>query len=357
MNYISFPGLGIESFALNRVAFSIGGFDIMWYGIIITCGMLLAYLYGLTRAKLERVKSDDVTDLTLFLILFGIIGARLYYVLFKLEDFVVTDANGFNFVETLKKAVNLRSGGLAIYGGVIAGFITILIVARVKRIKFPVLLDIVAPCAMIGQLIGRWGNFFNVEAYGSTTDLPWRMGVGFGGGAPYVHPTFLYESLWNLLGLIIITALYKKKKFHGQIFLEYIIWYGVGRAFIEGLRTDSLMLGDFRVSQILSIALVAVGVIVLAVCLARAPRIPKGYYDKSTLTIKKSDIAEAVAESASIAEEVNAEAQKTASDAKETVENVSESVGSAAEIINREAEDIADIADDIEDIVPDKEEN
>ena len=305
MNYISFPGLGIESFSIDRVALTVGSFDIMWYGIIITCGMILAYLYGLTRAKIEKVKSDDVTDLTLFLIIFGVIGARIYYILFKLEDFIIKDANGtLDLVESLKKMVNLRTGGLAIYGGIIAGFFTILVISKIKRIRFPVLLDIVAPCAMIGQLIGRWGNFFNVEAYGSVTDLPWRMGVGFGGGAPYVHPTFLYESLWNLLGLVIITIIYKKKKFHGQIFLEYVIWYGIGRAFIEGLRTDSLMLGDFRVSQILSVALVAAGIIVLAISLAKAPKIPSTYYTKA-VTVEAAPASEAEEESEEASDEAD----------------------------------------------------
>lgn len=275
MKYISFPGLGIESLGIDRVAFTVFGIDIMWYGIIITAGMILAYLYGLTRAKIEKVKSDDITDLTLFLIIFGVIGARLYYVLFKLEDFVVTDAGSTwnNVLATLKEMVNIREGGLAIYGGIIAGALTAVVFARVKKIRIPVVFDILAPSVMVGQIVGRWGNFMNVEAYGSETDLPWRMGVGFGGGAPYVHPTFLYESLWNLLGLILITVFYKKKKFHGQVFLFYAIWYGAGRAFIEGLRTDSLMLGSFRVSQLLSVVICLAGIVLMVIGMNRAPRV------------------------------------------------------------------------------------
>ena len=274
MNYVSFPGFGIDSIKLDPVAFNIFGISVMWYGVIITCGMLLAYLYGLTRAKIEKVKSDDITDLTLFLVIFGVIGARLYYIIFKLDEFIIRGADGSVSVgETLKTMVNLRSGGLAIYGGIIAGFITAIIVARVKRIRFPVLADIVAPCLLIGQSIGRWGNFMNVEAYGSPTELPWRMGVGSGGGAPFVHPTFLYESLWNLVGFVLIAIFYKKKKFHGQVFLFYGIWYGVGRAWIEGLRTDSLMLGPFRVSQILSIVIVVVFAVLMAIGMAKAPRV------------------------------------------------------------------------------------
>ena len=176
MNTVSFPGLGIGPFVLDRVSFSVFGIEVMWYGLIITCGMILAYLYGLSRAKIEKVKSDDVTDLTLFLIVFGVVGARLYYILFKLEDFIVRTADGgLDLGGTLKAMVNLRSGGLAIYGGIIAGFLTAFVVARIKHIKFPIVLDIIAPCLMIGQAIGRWGNFVNVEAFGGETDLPWRM--------------------------------------------------------------------------------------------------------------------------------------------------------------------------------------
>ena len=275
MKYVSFPDLGIGPIQLNPVAFTVFGIDVMWYGLIITCGMLLAYLYGLSRAKIEKVKADDITDLTLFLIVFGVIGARLYYILFKLEDFVVADAGGAweNFLATAKNMLNFRGGGLAIYGGIIAGFVTAFVVARVKRIRFPVILDIVAPCLMIGQMIGRWGNFVNVEAYGSNTDLPWKMGVGTSGGMPYVHPTFLYESLWSLVGLILVSVFYKKKKFHGQVFVFYGLWYGLGRAWIEGLRTDSLMLGPLRVSQMLSIVIFVACAVIMAVGIARAPRV------------------------------------------------------------------------------------
>lgn len=275
MKYVSFPDLGIGPIRLDPVAFTLFGIDVMWYGLIITCGMLLAYLYGLSRAKIEKVKADDVTDLTLFLIVFGVVGARLYYILFKLEDFVVGDAGGVweNFLATAKNMLNFRGGGLAIYGGIIAGFVTAFVVARVKHIRFPVILDIVAPCLMIGQMIGRWGNFVNVEAYGSITELPWKMGIGTNGGMPFVHPTFLYESLWSLVGLILVSIFYKKKKFHGQVFVFYGLWYGLGRAWIEGLRTDSLMLGPLRVSQILSIVIFVACAVIMAVGLAKAPRV------------------------------------------------------------------------------------
>lgn len=274
MKYISFPGLGIESLAIDRVAFTVFGVDVMWYGILITVGMILAYLYGITRAKIERVKTDDITDLTLFLIIFGVIGARLYYIAFKPAEFIVTNpSGGTDIMATLKAVINVRSGGLAIYGGIIAGVITAIVFAKRKKIRIPVLLDILAPSVMVGQVLGRWGNFMNVEAYGSDCDLPWRMGVGFGGGAPYVHPTFFYESLWNLIGLALITAFYKKKKFHGQIVLFYAIWYGAGRAFIEGLRSDSLMVGPFRVSQLLSVVICVASVILMVIGMNKVPRV------------------------------------------------------------------------------------
>lgn len=297
MKYVSFPGLGIEAFGINSTAIDIGGLQIMWYGIIITLGMVLAYLYGLSRAKIEKVRSEDITDLTLFVILFGVLGARIYYILFELDQFIYTasDSDWENILVTLKAMVNIRGGGLAIYGGIIAGALTAVIFCRKKKIRIPVILDILAPSVMVGQIIGRWGNFMNVEAYGSETTLPWRMGVGFGGGAPYVHPTFLYESLWNLLGFVLITIFYKKKKFHGQIFLFYAIWYGAGRALIEGLRTDSLMLGPVRVSQIFSVVVCVAGIVLMILGIKRAPRVLRktaechdGDIDASDVTVEES---------------------------------------------------------------------
>ena len=155
-------------------------------------------------------------------------------------------------------------------GGIIAGFLTAIVVARKKRIRFSVIADIAGPAVMVGQIIGRWGNFVNVEAYGAETTLPWRMGIlySFDDAASFVsekfvHPTFLYESLWNLVGLILITYLYKKKKFHGQMFLTYMTWYGFGRMLIEGLRTDSLYIGSIRVSQMVGLVTFVVGMILL----------------------------------------------------------------------------------------------
>ena len=226
MTYVSFPGLGIEPFHMDRVAFSLFGVNVNWYGLIITCGMILAVLYALWHAKFERVKTDDIIDLALFLSIAGVIGARLYYVIMEFDQYLVTNGTFWkNLTGTLYNIIAVWNGGLAIYGGIIAGFLTAIVVARKKRIRFSVIADIAGPAVMVGQIIGRWGNFVNVEAYGAETTLPWRMGIlySFDDAASFVsekfvHPTFLYESLWNLVGLILITYLYKKKKFHGQMF-------------------------------------------------------------------------------------------------------------------------------------------
>jgi len=278
MTYVSFPGLGIEPFHMERIAFSLFGLEVNWYGLIIVCGMILAVAYALWHAKTEKVKSDDIIDLALVLIIFGVIGARLYYVIMEFDSYLVTSGTFLqNLGKTLYNIIAVWNGGLAIYGGIIAGFIGGLVVAKVKRIRFPVIADIAGPAVMIGQIVGRWGNFVNVEAHGGPTALPWRMGIltSYNGGESwaseiYVHPTFLYESLWNLLGLILITALYKKKKFHGQMFIMYMTWYGFGRMFIEGLRTDSLYIGDIRVSQLVAALTFLLGVVLMIINLRRA---------------------------------------------------------------------------------------
>lgn len=256
MNIISFPGLGIEGIKLNKVAFTIFGKDIAWYGVIITVGIILAFLYVMSRTKIEGVKADDIYDYAIWCVISGIIGARIYYVLFKLEDF-----------HSFYDVIAIWNGGLAIYGAVIGGAAAALIVSAVKKIKPLKILDMLSPAVMIGQILGRWGNFFNAEAYGGETDLPWRMGIQFGGvgNTYYYHPTFLYESLWNILGFLLINAFYKKKKYNGQIFFMYIAWYGLGRAFIEGMRTDSLWIGPFRISQLVGIVCFLVGAVLLLV--------------------------------------------------------------------------------------------
>ncbi|MBQ9978322.1 MAG: prolipoprotein diacylglyceryl transferase [Clostridia bacterium] len=260
---VSFPGLGIESFDLDNVAFKIGeNFEVMWYGVVIALGMLMAIGYAAFRCKQSGISIDDLTDIAIFTILFGVIGARLYYVAFSPNQF-----------KTIWDVLNLRSGGLAIYGGIIAGAVTIFVCCLVKKISWRKLFDCVGPGVMIAQAMGRWGNFFNGEAYGGLVQEGHplyflRMGLisrntygDFGTyDMVYVHPTFLYESLWNILGFILINIFFKKKKFDGQNALYYFAWYGFGRMFIEGLRTDALYIGDtgIRVSQLLGFLLFAV---------------------------------------------------------------------------------------------------
>jgi len=259
-NIISFPGLGIDEFSLNTVAFTIFGRDIAWYGIIITLGIIAGFSYVLYRSKFEGISSDDIMDLAIYVIITAIVGARVYYVAMRWESY-----------DSFLEMIAIWNGGIAIYGAIIGGGLAAFVVAKVKKIKFTKFFDMLVPGVMLGQIIGRWGNFVNAEAHGGATSLPWRMGLHQVGRtvyepAIYVHPTFLYESLWNLIGFLLINAYYKKKSYDGQIFLMYITWYGLGRMFIEGLRTDSLMIGDFRASQMLAAASVLFGIVMLIVC-------------------------------------------------------------------------------------------
>ena len=267
---VSFPGIGIDRITLDPVAISIGDIEIRWYALFIMTGMILAGLYCAYRAKQEGITVDDLLDMAIFAIPFGIIGARLYYVAMSASHY-----------HSFMDVIAIWEGGLAIYGGIIAGAITIAVVCKVKKIKNGRAFDMVAPAVMMAQAIGRWGNFFNGEAYGTivpeSSPLYFiRMGL-----LPniestmvmhYFHPTFLYESVWNIIGFIIINLLYKKKKFDGQILLMYISWYGLGRMFIEGLRTDSLYIGEFRISQVIGFLCFVVGTALLIYNLVKARR-------------------------------------------------------------------------------------
>ena len=276
-NTVFFPGLGLE-FELNRVAFTVFVHNIYWYGVIIAAGFLLAVIYGLHIAPRFGMDPDKITDAIFVVVPMAIIGARLYYVIFN--PAVCLGADG-SF--SLLRMIAFWDGGLAIYGGVIATVVTAVIYCRVRKIDFWSGMDVTVYGLLIGQLIGRWGNFVNVEAYGGLTKLPWRMCSssianelwrdGFLeseqmyqrvlDGTLGVHPTFLYESLWNLLGLALLILLMKRgRKFNGQMFLSYVIWYGLGRAAIEGLRTDSLYFfgTPIRSSQMLGILSAAVGI-------------------------------------------------------------------------------------------------
>lgn len=263
---VSFPGLGIENFELDNVAFNLGGnFPVYWYGVIITLGIVLAFVYAAFRGKYEGVKLDDLIDVALWTVILGVIGARLYYVLTTLDRYI---PEPFNFGDFIKNIFNLRKGGLAIYGGIICGILGIVIATRIKKMNTIKLMDMAGPGVMIAQSLGRWGNFFNGEAFGGLISEGhplyfMRMGLisdntvsDFGTREMvYVHPTFLYESLWNLAGFILINIFYKKKKFNGQIACMYLAWYGFGRFFIEGLRTDSLYIPgtEIRISQLVGI--------------------------------------------------------------------------------------------------------
>lgn len=264
---ISFPGLfpNLE-INIDPVALHIGH-GVYWYGIIIATGFILAVIVCSLRAEKYGLTQDNVYDILLFATPLGIIGARAYYVIFYYSIYK-TPSGAPNW----GAIVTIWDGGLAIYGGVIAAVITVVVFCRVKKIKVGAMLDLGSLGLLIGQAVGRWGNFVNREAYGGETTLPWRMRLWETANTYIeVHPTFFYESLWNVIGIILILlVLDKVRKFDGQIFLFYLFWYGLGRLWIEGLRTDSLYLFGLklfgypiRVSQLLSAILIVASVALL----------------------------------------------------------------------------------------------
>ena len=239
---ISFPALGI---ALDPPKYlELGPVTIYYYGLIIATGLILAVLYGCKRSHEFGLKEDDVVDGVLWVTPFAIACARLYYCIFSWDYY------GKNPIEILY----IWEGGLAIYGGVLGALAGVLVFCKVKKIKVAALLDLVLLGFLIGQSVGRWGNFMNREAFGAETEFFLRMGLLNSRNATiiYVHPTFLYESVWNAVGFLVLHTLSKRRRYDGQIALGYAAWYGLGRAFIEGLRTDSLWWGPFRVSQLLA---------------------------------------------------------------------------------------------------------
>lgn len=256
LNNILFTGLGID-ITISRVLFSVFGIDIYAYGAIIALGFILAFWYGTKEADRVGLGQDDLLNMFLIAVPLAIVGARLYYVIFSWSD----------YKNNLSEIFNIRNGGLAVYGGVIAAVLVVFVYCRKKKISMGLVLDILCIGLLIGQSIGRWGNFFNGEAFGSQTSLPWAMTIISDGQtiAQNVHPTFFYESLWNALGVIVLTLYKKKKSFNGELFCGYMIWYGFGRMLIEGLRTDSLYIGAFRVSQLLSLALVVAGIVIIII--------------------------------------------------------------------------------------------
>lgn len=255
MNWVGFPKLGIDRIDIFPYI-NIFGINVYWYGIIIALGMSLAVLYAFFYSSKFGVDKNKMIDVVIVGIICGIVGARLYYVIFSFDY----------FSNNLWKIFDLRTGGLAIYGGVIFAFASGFLVCRYKKIKFLPLADMASIGFLLGQGIGRWGNFMNIEAYGSHTDLPWGM---ISNEIPInlqpVHPTFLYESIWCILGFVLFNLLLRYRKFDGQIVLMYMAWYGFERFFVEGLRVDSLWLvpNVIRVSQLISIILFVVSIVLL----------------------------------------------------------------------------------------------
>ncbi len=264
---ISFPNLGIQ---LNPPAeFQVGPLTVHFYGLIIAVGVVLAMAYALHRKKEFGLTEDNLIDGVLWVLPFAIICARAYYCIFEWPRYASNPVS----------VLYIWEGGLAIYGGVIGAVIGILVFCKIKKINPLAVLDVVSLGFLIGQTLGRWGNFFNREAFGAATDSFFKMGLfnTFTQEFEYYHPTFLYESLWNIIGFVILHFLSKKRKYDGQVALGYMAWYGLGRAFIEGLRTDSLWWGPFRVSQVLA-AISCIVAVVILVWQAFRPHDPQKLY-------------------------------------------------------------------------------
>ena len=240
----------------NPVALTIFGIDIMWYGILICIGMLLATFITYKRAPLHGIESDKILDFVLICIPLGIIGARLYYVVFNWQYYAGDFA----------RIINIRGGGLAIHGGLLFGLGAAVILCLIWKIRPLNILDLVIPTIALAQSIGRWGNYFNSEAHGGPTNLPWAVMID---GVP-CHPTFLYESIWCLLLFFFLLYIDNRRKFEGQVFLLYGILYSVERFFVEALRTDSLMIGPFKQAQVLSLTVIIIFIVIYVVLNKRA---------------------------------------------------------------------------------------
>lgn len=283
---LTFPGLGWE-LSINRVAFSVGGFSIYWYGILFAVAFLAGVWYFHLRAKKAGIHPYDGLDVLLWAIVGGLVGARAYFVIFQWDM----------YKDDLMKIFAVREGGIAMYGGVIGAILVGWIACRVKKLPLRPMLDASLPGLLLAQSIGRWGNFFNMEAFGTNTDLPWGMtsrtiqtyltnmqstlaaqGITVDPSLP-VHPTFFYESMLDLLGFLVLAFLIApRRKYDGQVALWYMAWYGFCRAMVEGLRTDSLMWGSFRVSQVLGIVLFVLSTVLLVYFRAQMKKDPRPGY-------------------------------------------------------------------------------
>ena len=311
MKMVTFPGLGLE-IELNPVLWSISdNFGVHWYGAIIAVGFLLAVYWGCRQCNWFGFTQDDVFDILIVTVPSAIIGARLYYVIFEFESYLVPGDLG----ATLTKIIRIWDGGLAIYGGLIAAVLAGYIVCRVKKLSFLAVADVASVGFLIGQSVGRWGNFVNVEAFGSVTDVAWRMAGSnvanylkrtgqisetvfeqIVDGSLGVHPTFFYESMWNLAGILLLVFIVKKfRKFDGQMFFSYLFWYGVGRFWIEGLRTDSLYIPgtEMRVSQAIALLSAVVGLLlILYYLLVKKPGQEDLFINKVNAKEAREDVGE-----------------------------------------------------------------
>ena len=281
---ISFPALNLEVNPPRSINLP-GGLSFNLYGLVIALGLILAVVYGLKRRKQFGLLENDILDGVLGIVPFAVICARLYYCAFKWDVFSADPI----------RILYIWEGGLAIYGGVIGAAIGVIVLCLIKKIKLPAVLDLVALGFLIGQCIGRWGNFFNREAVGvlkEGSQIFTRMGLlnKYTGQYEYVHPTFLYESLWNLVGFIGLHFLSKKRKYDGQIALGYVAWYGLGRTFIEGLREDSLYLGGFRISQLIAAVscLIAVAVLLFNLFRYHDPKKLYGYANAEAIAAEEA---------------------------------------------------------------------
>ncbi len=304
LNEIYFPNLGWR-FHIDPTAFTVFGLDIQWYGLIITFGLLMAMLYCFPKMRRFGLVADKVFDPVIGGVIGGVLGARIYYVASKWDE----------YAGDWKSIINFRNGGLAIYGGIIGALAVGLLICKLRKIRILPTLDIACIGFLIGQGIGRWGNFTNQEAFGTNTDSLFAMTGGtiqqtilresaFLDGSMYqsgieisekyaVHPCFLYESIWCLLGVLVLSLFIKHRKFDGQLFLMYLVWYGAERFVVEGLRTDSLMAGNIRISQALSAVLVITGTILLIVMFSKVRRDPEKYVLYCNTEESKQQLAEA----------------------------------------------------------------
>ena len=317
---ISFPGLfGDWEFNPDPIALHIGH-GIYWYGIILACAMLAGLFLCMKQAKRFGLTEDNVLDLVLWAVPCCILGSRIYYVIFYLDLYRNADGS-----LDWGRIVAIWDGGLAIYGTVIAGVIVVLIFTKVKKLRFAAMTDLAAMGLLLGQIIGRWANFINREAFGGLTELPWRMRLWVSASQYIeVHPTFLYESLWNLVGLLLMLFVVTKgRRFDGENTWFYFLWYGLGRSWVEGLRTDSLYLFDWtfmgqpiRVSQALSMVMVVVAAVMLFYNIKIKKRTADGLLVNQVAAVaaETAEAEENIPSEEILTEETTAEASETEED-------------------------------------------